>query len=199
MLEAQEMLRKWEAKAPVVIELWNKMNGWVLDGFNDTYKRLGVDFDKIYYESDTFLVGRETVLNGLKDGIFIKKEDESVCVDLSENVLDEKILLRSDGTSVYITQDIGTARMRQEDYKFDKHIYVVGNEQNYHFQVLALILNKLGFRWAKDLYHLSYGMVELPEGKMKSREGTVVDADDLIDEMINIARGMSEELGKLVD
>ena len=197
ILEAQEMLRKWEAKDPEVMELWNKMNGWVLDGFNDTYKRLGVDFDKIYYESDTFLVGRETVMDGLKNGIFIKKDDESVWVDLSENGLDEKILLRSDGTSVYITQDIGTARMRQEDYKFDKHIYVVGNEQNYHFQVLALILNKLGFRWAKDLYHLSYGMVELPAGKMKSREGTVVDADDLIDEMINIARGMSEELGKL--
>jgi arginyl-tRNA synthetase len=197
ILEAQEMLRKWEAKEPEVMELWNKMNGWVLDGFNDTYKRLGVDFDKIYYESDTFLVGRETVLDGLKKGIFIKKDDESVCVDLSDDGLDEKVLLRSDGTSVYITQDIGTARMRQEDYKFDKHIYVVGNEQNYHFQVLALILNKLGFRWAKDLYHLSYGMVELPEGKMKSREGTVVDADDLIDEMINIARGMSEELGKL--
>ncbi len=197
ILEAQEMLRKWEAKEPEVMELWNKMNGWVLDGFNDTYKRLGVDFDKIYYESDTFLVGRETVLDGLKKGIFIKKDDESVCVDLSDDGLDEKILLRSDGTSVYITQDIGTARMRQEDYKFDKHIYVVGNEQNYHFQVLALILNKLGFRWAKDLYHLSYGMVELPEGKMKSREGKVVDADDLIDEMINIARGMAEELGKL--
>jgi arginyl-tRNA synthetase len=197
ILEAQEMLRKWEAKDPDVMELWKKMNGWVLDGFNDTYKRLGVDFDKIYYESDTFLVGRETVLDGLKKGIFIKKDDESVRVDLSDEGLDEKILLRSDGTSVYITQDIGTARMRQEDYKFDKHIYVVGNEQNYHFQVLAQILNKMGFSWAKDLYHLSYGMVELPGGKMKSREGTVVDADDLINEMINIARGMSKELGKL--
>jgi arginyl-tRNA synthetase len=197
ILEAQEMLRKWEAKDPEVIDLWNKMNGWVLDGFNDTYKRLGVDFDKIYYESETFLVGREAVLEGLNNGIFYKKDDDSVWVDLSDDSLDEKILLRSDGTSVYITQDIGTACMRQEDYKFDKHIYVVGNEQDYHFQVLALILNKLGFSWAKDLYHLSYGMVELPEGKMKSREGTVVDADDLIDEMIKIARGMSEELGKL--
>lgn len=197
ILEAQEMLRKWEAKDPMVMELWHKMNGWVYDGFNATYKRLGVDFDKIYYESDTFLVGRETVLDGLKKGIFLKKDDDSVWVDLSDDGLDEKILLRSDGTSVYITQDIGTARMRQQDYKFDKHIYVVGNEQEYHFQVLALILDRLGFRWAKDLYHLSYGMVELPEGKMKSREGTVVDADDLIDEMIKIARDMSEELGKL--
>ncbi len=197
ILEAQDMLRKWEAKEPGIIDLWNTMNGWVLDGFNVTYKRLGVDFDKIYYESDTFLVGRETVMDGLKKGIFFKKNDESVWVDLSDEGLDEKVLLRSDGTSVYITQDIGTARMRQEDYKFDKHIYVVGNEQDYHFQVLALILNRLGFSWAKDLYHLSYGMVELPEGKMKSREGTVVDADDLIDEMINIAHGMSQELGKL--
>ncbi|UCH13841.1 MAG: arginine--tRNA ligase [Bacteroidales bacterium] len=197
IMEAQEMLRKWEAKDPRVMELWKKMNGWVYDGFDATYKRLGVDFDKIYYESDTFLVGRETVLEGLKKGIFHKKDDDSVWIDLSDDGLDEKILLRADGTSVYITQDIGTARMRQEDYKFDKHIYVVGNEQEYHFQVLALILNRLGFKWAKDLYHLSYGMVELPEGKMKSREGTVVDADDLIDEMTNIAREMSKELGKL--
>ncbi len=197
IMEAQEMLRRWEAKDPGIMELWNKMNGWVYDGFNTTYKRLGVDFDKIYYESDTFLVGRDTVMEGLKKGIFLKKDDDSVWVDLSDDGLDEKILLRSDGTSVYITQDIGTARMRQEDYKFDKHIYVVGNEQEYHFKVLALILDRLGFKWAKDLYHLSYGMVELPEGKMKSREGTVVDADDLIDEMINIAREMSKELGKL--
>ena len=197
ILEAQEMLRKWESKEPVVMELWTKMNRWVYDGFNITYKRLGVDFDRIYYESDTYLMGRETVMDGLKKGIFFKKDDGSVCVDLSKDGLDEKILLRSDGTSVYITQDIGTAQMRQHDYKFDKHIYVVGNEQNYHFQVLALILDKLGFSWAKDLYHLSYGMVELPEGKMKSREGTVVDADDLMNEMVTIAREMSAELGKL--
>jgi len=197
ILEAQEMLRKWESKDPKVIELWTKMNGWVLDGFNTTYKRLGVDFDKIYYESETYLVGRDTVLEGMKKGVFFKKDDGSVWVDLSRDGLDEKILLRSDGTSVYITQDIGTAQMRQHDYKFDKHIYVVGNEQNYHFQVLALILDKLGFPWAKDLYHLSYGMVELPEGKMKSREGNVVDADDIMDEMIKIARQMSAELGKL--
>jgi arginyl-tRNA synthetase len=197
ILEAQEMLRKWESKDPFVMELWTKMNGWVYDGFNITYKRLGVDFDKIYYESETYLVGRDTVLDGLKKGVFVKKDDGSVWIDLSGDGLDEKILLRSDGTSVYITQDIGTAQMRQRDYKFDNHIYVVGNEQDYHFQVLALILDKLGFPWAKDLYHLSYGMVELPEGKMKSREGTVVDADDLMDEMVNIARDMSEELGKL--
>ncbi len=197
ILEAQEMLRKWESKDPAVIELWTKMNGWVYDGFNTTYKRLGVDFDRIYYESETYLVGRDTVMGGLKKGVFFKKDDGSVWVDLSGDGLDEKILLRSDGTSVYITQDIGTAQMRQHDYKFDNHIYVVGNEQNYHFQVLSLILDKLGFPWARDLYHLSYGMVELPEGKMKSREGTVVDADDLIDEMINIARHMSKELGKL--
>jgi arginyl-tRNA synthetase len=197
ILEAQEMLRKWESKDPAVIELWTIMNGWVYDGFNTTYKRLGVDFDKIYYESETYLVGRDTVMEGLKKGVFFKKEDGSVWVDLSGDGLDEKILLRSDGTSVYITQDIGTAQMRQHDYKFNNHIYVVGNEQNYHFQVLSLILDKLGFPWARDLYHLSYGMVELPEGKMKSREGTVVDADDLIDEMINIARHMSKELGKL--
>ncbi len=197
IIEAQELLRKWETRDPDVIELWNKMNGWVYDGFNSTYHKLGVAFDKIYYESDTYLVGRETVMKGLKKGIFLKKEDGSVWVDLTAEGLDEKILLRSDGTSVYITQDIGTAQMRQQDYKFDKHVYVVGNEQNYHFQVLALILDKLGFKWARDLYHLSYGMVELPEGKMKSREGTVVDADDIIDEMIKIARKMSKELGKL--
>ena len=197
IIEAQEMLKKWETKDPEVLELWEKMNEWVYDGFNNTYKKLGVSFDKIYYESATYLVGKETVLDGLKKGIFLKKDDGSVWADLSGEGLDEKILLRSDGTSVYITQDIGTARMRQQDYKFDKHIYVVGNEQNYHFQVLAFILDKLGFGWARDLYHLSYGMVELPEGKMKSREGTVVDADDLIDEMIEIAREMSKELGKL--
>lgn len=197
ILEAQELLRKWETKDPDVLELWSKMNGWVYDGFNSTYQKLGVNFDKIYYESDTYIVGRETVLKGLKEGIFIRKDDGSVWVDLSDQGLDEKILLRSDGTSVYITQDIGTAQMRQQDYKFDKHVYVVGNEQNYHFQVLPLILDKLGYKWARDLYHLSYGMVELPDGKMKSREGTVVDADDLIDEMTKIARKMSKELGKL--
>ncbi len=195
--EAQELLRKWETRDPEVLELWKKMNGWVYEGFDVTYRKLGVYFDRIYYESDTYLVGRDTVLNGLKKGIFRKKDDGSVWVDLSAEGLDEKILLRSDGTSVYITQDIGTAQMRQHDYNFSKHIYVVGNEQNYHFQVLAHILDKLDFKWAKDLYHLSYGMVELPEGKMKSREGKVVDADDLIDEMIRIARKMSKELGKL--
>ena len=197
ILEAQEMLRKWEAKDPETIKLWKTMNQWVYDGFDITYKRLGVDFDKIYYESDTFLIGKETVLEGLKKGIFIQKEDTSVWADLTNDGLDQKILLRSDGTSVYMTQDIGTAQLRQKDYNFQKLVYVVGNEQEYHFKVLSIILDKLGFEWAKDLYHLSYGMVELPEGKMKSREGTVVDADDLMDEMINTSREMSKELGKL--
>ncbi len=197
LLEAQEMLRKWEAKDPGTLELWKTMNQWVYAGFDVTYKRLGVDFDKIYYESDTFLIGKETVLDGLKKGILIQKEDTSVWADLTNDGLDQKILLRSDGTSVYMTQDIGTAQLRQQDYNFQKLVYVVGNEQEYHFKVLSLILDKLGFDWAKDLYHLSYGMVELPEGKMKSREGTVVDADDLMDEMINTSREMSKELGKL--
>jgi arginyl-tRNA synthetase len=195
--EAQEMLCKWEAKDPEVIALWKKMNGWVYDGFNMTYERLGVKFDKIYFESDTYLLGRDTVLDGLNRNVFYPSEDNSIWVDLTDEGLDEKLLLRSDGTSVYMTQDIGTAQVRQQDYAPDKMVYVVGNEQNYHFKVLSLILEKLGFKWAKDLFHLSYGMVELPGGKMKSREGTVVDADDLIDEMIATARSMADELGKL--
>jgi len=199
MLEAQEMLRKWEAKDPEVHELWTKMNQWVYKGFDVTYNRLGITFDKIYYESDTYLVGKETVLNGLKNGVVNQREDNSIWADLREDGLDEKILLRKDGTSVYMTQDIGTAQLRQNDYNPDKMVYVVGNEQNYHFKVLALILDKLGYGWAKGIYHMSYGMVELPEGKMKSREGTVVDADDLMDEMIKTAHDMSVELGKLAD
>lgn len=197
IVEAQEMLQKWEAHDPEVRELWATMNSWVYDGFNITYHRLGIDFDKIYYESDTYSVGRNSVISGLDRGIFKQHPDNSVWVDLTAEGLDEKILLRSDGTSVYMTQDIGTAQLRQQDYDFDKMIYVVGNEQNYHFKVLSIILDKLGFLWAKDLYHLSYGMVELPEGKMKSREGTVVDADDLLDEMTETARTMAAELGKL--
>lgn len=197
IIEAQEMLRRWEAKDSEIWKLWKTMNGWVYKGFNETYERLGVNFDKIYYESDTYVVGRDTVLDGLKKGIFYQRDDNSVWANLTENGLDEKILLRSDGTSVYMTQDIGTAQLRQKDYQPDKMVYVVGNEQNYHFKVLAIILEKLGFNWASDLYHMSYGMVELPEGKMKSREGTVVDADDLIDEMIETAGKMADELGKL--
>ncbi len=197
IIEAQDMLRKWETGDPEIRHLWEMMNGWVYRGFNETYERLGVSFDKIYYESDTYSVGRLNVLNGLDRGVFFQRDDKSVWIDLSKDGLDEKVLLRSDGTSVYMTQDIGTAQLRQQDYNFDKMIYVVGNEQNYHFKVLSLILDKLGFSWAKDLYHLSYGMVELPEGKMKSREGIVVDADDLIDEMITTAREMADELGKL--
>ena len=195
MAEAREMLVKWEAGDKEVRALWEKMNNWVYGGFDETYKRLGVDFDKIYYESDTYLVGKETVLGGLEKGIFYRREDESVWADLTNDGLDEKLLLRSDGTSVYMTQDIGTAQLRFRDYPIDKMVYVVGNEQNYHFQVLSLLLDKLGFSWGKGLVHFSYGMVELPEGKMKSREGTVVDADDLMDEMINTARETSEELG----
>ena len=195
MAEAREMLVKWEAGDKEVRSLWEQMNGWVYEGFDETYKRLGVDFDKIYYESDTYLVGKETVLGGLEKGIFYRREDESVWADLTGDGLDEKLLLRSDGTSVYMTQDIGTAQLRFRDYPIDKMVYVVGNEQNYHFQVLSLLLDKLGFSWGKGLVHFSYGMVELPEGKMKSREGTVVDADDLMDEMINTARETSEELG----
>ncbi len=197
ILEAQEMLRKWEAKDPEIYRLWQTMNTWVYDGFDITYKRLGVDFDKIYYESDTYIVGRDTVLEGLRRGIFNERDDKSVWANLKAHNLDDKLLLRSDGTSVYMTQDIGTAQLRQNDYTPDKMIYVVGNEQNHHFKVLALILDQLGFSWAKDLYHMSYGMVELPEGKMKSREGTVVDADDIMDEMIETARQMGDELGKL--
>ncbi len=195
MAEAREMLVKWESGDKEVRALWEKMNNWVYEGFDETYKRLGVDFDKIYYESDTYLVGKETVLGGLEKGIFYRREDESVWADLTNDGLDEKLLLRSDGTSVYMTQDIGTAQLRFRDYPLDKMVYVVGNEQNYHFQVLSLLLDKLGFSWGKGLVHFSYGMVELPEGKMKSREGTVVDADDLMDEMINTARATSEELG----
>ena len=195
MAEAREMLVKWEAGDKEVRALWEKMNNWVYEGFDETYKRLGVDFDKIYYESDTYLVGKETVLEGLEQGKFYRREDGSVWADLRENGLDEKLLLRSDGTSVYMTQDIGTAQLRFRDYPIDKMVYVVGNEQNYHFQVLSLLLDRLGFSWGKGLVHFSYGMVELPEGKMKSREGTVVDADDLMDEMINTARETSEELG----
>ena len=197
ILAARELLIKWEANDPEVLSLWKKMNNWVYKGFDLTYKKLGVDFDKIYYESETYLVGKEEVLRGVREKIFYQKEDNSVWADLTDYELDQKILLRSDGTSVYITQDIGTAKMRYNDFKIDKMVYVVGNEQNYHFQILAVLLNKLGFQWGRDLYHFSYGMVELPSGKMKSREGTVVDADDLIDEMIQVARDMSVELGKL--
>lgn len=197
IVAARELLRKWEARDPETMELWKTMNEWVYEGFDVTYKNLGVDFDKIYYESDTYLVGKEEVLRGLEEGIFYRKEDGSVWADLSAEGLDQKILLRSDGTSVYMTQDIGTAKMRFNDYSIDKMVYVVGNEQNYHFQVLAILLDKLGFEWGKELYHFSYGMVELPSGKMKSREGTVVDADDLMAGMTEVARNMSEELGKL--
>ncbi len=199
ILEAQEMLRRWEAKDPMVIELWKTMNGWVYQGFDKTYADLGITFDKVYYESETYLLGKSVVQDGLNKGIFSKKEDGSVWIDLSADGLDHKLLLRGDGTSVYITQDIGTAIQRYNEYRFDEHIYVVGNEQEYHFQVLKLILKKLGYRWSDALLHLSYGMVQLPEGKMKSREGTVVDADDLVEEMIDTARHMSEELGKLND
>ncbi len=197
IIAARELLRKWEAKEESTIELWKTMNSWVYEGFDVTYKTLGVDFDKIYYESETYLVGKDEVLRGLAENIFYQKEDNSVWADLSGDGLDQKILLRSDGTSVYMTQDIGTAKMRFNDYSIDKMVYVVGNEQNYHFQVLAKLLDKLGFSWGKDLYHFSYGMVELPSGKMKSREGTVVDADDLVEGMIKVARDMSAELGKL--
>ncbi|MBR2637643.1 MAG: arginine--tRNA ligase [Bacteroidaceae bacterium] len=199
MAEAREMLVKWEAGDKEVRALWEQMNNWVYEGFDETYKRLGVDFDKIYYESDTYLVGKETVLGGLEKGIFYRRPDDSVWADLSGDGLDEKLLLRSDGTSVYMTQDIGTAQLRFRDYPIDKMVYVVGNEQNYHFQVLSLLLDKLGFSWGKGLVHFSYGMVELPEGKMKSREGTVVDADDLMDEMIATARETSQELGGKLD
>ena len=197
ILAARELLRKWETHDPETVELWKMMNGWVYKGFDETYKKMGVNFDKIYYESDTYLVGKKEVLRGVSEGIFQQREDSSVWADLTDEGLDKKILLRSDGTSVYMTQDIGTAKMRYNDFPIDKMIYVVGNEQNYHFQVLAVLLDKLGFKWGKDLYHFSYGMVELPSGKMKSREGKVVDADDLMEEMIKVARDMSVELGKL--
>ena len=195
--EAHDMLRRWEAGDKEVRDLWEKMNGWVYAGFDETYRRMGVSFDKIYYESDTYLVGRDTVLDGLDKGLFYRKEDQSVWADLTPDGLDHKLLLRSDGTSVYMTQDIGTAQLRYKDYPIDRMIYVVGNEQNYHFQVLSLLLDKLGFKWGKDLVHFSYGMVELPNGKMKSREGTVVDADELMDEMIATATEMAGEPGRL--
>ena len=199
LLEAQEMLRKWEAKDEDVRALWEMMNGWVYDGFDVTYKTLGVDFDKVYYESQTYLLGKSIVAEGLDKGIFFRKEDGSVWIDLTADGLDQKLLLRGDGTSVYMTQDLGTALQRFEQNNLDGITYVVGNEQNYHFQVLKLVLKKLGYEWSDDIYHLSYGMVELPEGKMKSREGTVVDADDLVEKMVATAREMSAELGKLDD
>lgn len=197
MNEAREMLVKWEANDPEVRALWKKMNDWVYAGFNETYQKMGVSFDKIYYESETYLEGKEKVMEGLEKGFFYRKEDGSVWADLTNEGLDHKLLLRSDGTSVYMTQDIGTAKLRFQDFPINKMIYVVGNEQNYHFQVLSILLDKLGFEWGKGLVHFSYGMVELPEGKMKSREGTVVDADDLIEEMIQTAKETSQELGKL--
>lgn len=200
MKEARAMLVKWEANDPEVRALWEKMNNWVYAGFDETYKALGVGFDKIYYESNTYLEGKKKVEEGLAKGLFVRKDDNSVWADLTNEGLDQKLLLRSDGTSVYMTQDIGTAEMRFKDYPIDKMIYVVGNEQNYHFQVLSILLDRLGFKWGKDLVHFSYGMVELPNGKMKSREGTVVDADDLIASMIQNARALSEDkVNKLED
>jgi len=197
LLKAKEMLLKWEAKDKEIIDLWRKMNSWVYDGFEATYKRLGVDFDKNYYESETYLLGKEVVENGLDSGVFYKKDDGSVWIDLSSEGLDEKIILRSDGTAVYMTQDIGTAIKRHEDFNFSHMTYTVGNEQDYHFKVLFLILEKLGYSWAKSCYHLSYGMVDLPSGKMKSREGTAVDADDLMEDMFQNAKSIAEELGKI--
>lgn len=197
MTEAREMLRRWEAGDPEVRALWEKMNSWVYAGFDETYRRMGVDFDKIYYESQTYLEGKDLVLKGLEEGKMYRKDDGSVWADLTAEGLDHKLLLRADGTSVYMTQDIGTAKMRFIDYPIDKMIYVVGNEQNYHFQVLSLLLDRLGFKWGKDLVHFSYGMVELPSGKMKSREGTVVDADDLMADMVAEARRVSDEMGKI--
>lgn len=197
--EAHEMLVKWENNDPEVRALWEKMNNWVYAGFDETYKMMGVSFDKIYYESNTYLEGKKKVEEGLEKGLFFRKDDNSVWADLTDEGLDQKLLLRSDGTSVYMTQDIGTADLRFKDFPIDKMIYVVGNEQNYHFQVLSILLDRLGFKWGKDLVHFSYGMVELPNGKMKSREGTVVDADDLMAEMIKDARQTSDELGKFKD
>ena len=199
IIEAQEILRKWENEDQETRKLWKQMNEWVYKGFDDTYKKLTIQFDKIYYESETYQLGKKYIIEGLEKGIFFKKDDGSIWIDLTSDGLDEKLLLRADGTSVYITQDIGTAVLRYNEFKPDKMMYVVGNEQNYHFQVLKLILKKLGFQWADNIYHLSYGMVELPEGKMKSREGTVVDADDLIDELVNESKNISLELGKLTD
>ncbi len=197
--EAHEMLVKWENNDPEVRALWKKMNSWVYAGFDETYKAMGVSFDKIYYESETYLEGKKTVLEGLDKGLFYRRPDNSVWADLTKDGLDEKLLLRSDGTSVYMTQDIGTAKLRFQDYPIDKMVYVVGNEQNYHFQVLSILLDRLGFKWGKDLVHFSYGMVELPNGKMKSREGTVVDADELIDKMVSDAYNISKEMGKNSD
>ena len=198
MVEAQDMLRKWEARDPEVYKLWQDMNGWVYNGFDETYATMGVSFDKLYYESDTYLLGRDEVQKGLDNGVFFRKDDGSVWVDLTEEGLDEKILLRADGTSVYMTQDLGTATLRYNDFPgLREMIYTVGNEQDYHFKVLFMILGKLGYEWASNLYHLSYGMVDLPTGKMKSREGTVVDADDIMAEMVATARKHTEELGKI--
>ena len=199
MVEAQQMLKKWEDGDAEVRALWEKMNNWVYAGFDETYKRMGVSFDKLYYESQTYLDGKAKVNEGLEKGVFYRREDGSVWADLTKDGLDEKLLLRADGTSVYMTQDIGTAQQRFRDYDISRMIYVVGNEQNYHFQVLSILLDRLGFKWGKDLVHFSYGLVELPEGKMKSREGTVVDADDLMDKMVEDAKQMSLELGKLQD
>ena len=193
------MLVKWEQGDKEIRDLWEMMNNWVYAGFDESYKALGVSFDKIYYESNTYLVGKNKVMEGLKKGLFYKREDGSVWADLTADGLDQKLLIRSDGTSVYMTQDIGTAEMRFNDFPIDKMIYVVGNEQNYHFQVLSLLLDRLGFKWGKDLVHFSYGMVNLPNGKMKSREGTVVDADDLVEQMVKEARQTSDELGKFHD
>jgi arginyl-tRNA synthetase len=199
ILEAQKMLKLWEDNNHEIRDLWHKMNSWVYDGFDETYKKLGISFDSIYYESQTYIIGKQEVEQGLKKGVFYSKPDGSVWVDLTADGLDEKLLLRSDGTSVYITQDIGTAKLRYSDFPIDKMVYVVGNEQNYHFQVLSIVLDKLGFEWGRSLVHFSYGMVELPEGKMKSREGTVVDADDLIDGMVQTAYQTTKELGKFND
>lgn len=196
ILEAQEMLQRWEAGDEAVISLWKEMNGWVYAGFSETYKQMGVDFDKFYYESDTYLLGKDIIQEGLDNGVFFRKEDNSVWIDLTDEGLDQKLVLRGDGTSVYITQDLGTAQLKYDEFKMDESIYVVGNEQDYHFKVLFLILKKLGKSWANGLFHLSYGMVDLPSGKMKSREGTVVDADDLMSEMLETAKVRTEELGK---
>jgi arginyl-tRNA synthetase len=199
MKEAREMLLKWESGDKEIMDLWKMMNSWVYTGFDETYRTMGVDFDKIYYESDTYKIGKDIVLSALNDNVLYRKDDSSIWADLSDESLDQKLLLRSDGTAVYMTQDLGTAVLRQNEYGFNRCIYVVGNEQNYHFQVLKAVLKKMGYSWADGLYHFSYGMVELPEGKMKSREGTVVDADDLINEMKETAREVSLELGKLAD
>lgn len=196
LLEAQAMLKRWEEKDVEVVDLWKQMNAWVYAGFDETYNKLGIDFDKVYYESETYLLGKDLVNKGLEKGVFYRREDGSVWIDLTKDGLDEKLLLRKDGTSVYMTQDLGTACLRHDDFGSERLVYVVGNEQNYHFAVLKLVLEKLGMEWAKDLYHLSYGMVELPNGKMKSREGTVVDADDLIAQMIETAKAQTEEHGK---